>query len=111
MVALLIGCVMISFSAMPCFASQFVDEIEAVETDAKESQSLPGKVIPLKTDSRFLPVPIPISNPTVGTGLAVAGIYLHPKREGGTTGINHDHWSRRRRVNLGIWHFIAQTLT
>ena len=27
----------------------------------------------------WLPVPIPISNPTIGTGLEVALIYMHPK--------------------------------
>ena len=28
-----------------------------------------------------MPVPIPISNPTIGTGLAVAELYLHPQRQ------------------------------
>ena len=27
----------------------------------------------------WLPVPIPVSNPTIGTGLEVALIYMHPK--------------------------------
>ena len=38
-----------------------------------------GEVIPAK--GNFVAVPIPISNPTVGTGLQAALLYLHPKEE------------------------------
>ena len=71
------------------FASEFGDGVEQIERDAKESQSIPEKTVAgkvLKKDSRFLPVPIPISNPTVGTGLAIAGIYLHSRKEGDPEG-------------------------
>jgi hypothetical protein len=56
--------------------SEIGDEIEEVITDEEESSSF------FKKDWRFVPVPIPISNPTIGTGLVVAGLYLHPRREG-----------------------------
>jgi hypothetical protein len=32
-----------------------------------------------KSKGKWLPVPIPISNPTVGSGLQVALLYLHPQ--------------------------------
>ena len=30
-------------------------------------------------EGSWLPVPIPVSNPTIGTGLQVVLLYLHPK--------------------------------
>lgn len=58
------------------FASEVIEEIDEITTDAEEES---GSF--LKKDWRFVPVPIPISNPTIGTGLAVAGLYLHPQKE------------------------------
>ena len=86
--AVFVSVLFLCFGA-PSFASEFGDGLEQIERDAKESQSIPeksavGKV--LKKDSRFLPVPIPISNPTIGTGLAIAGIYLHSRKEGNPEG-------------------------
>jgi len=57
----------------------------------------------------FVPVPIPISNPTIGTGLALGLLYLHPEKQGisnpkpATSGIgvmytNTDSWF------TGIFH-------
>lgn len=34
-----------------------------------------------KKEHRFVPVPVPISNPTIGTGLAAALLYLWPQKE------------------------------
>ena len=64
------------FSVSSGLASEIGDEIEEVITDEEESLSI------FKKDWRFVPVPIPISNPTIGTGLAVAGFSLHPRKEG-----------------------------
>jgi hypothetical protein len=58
------------------FASEIGDEIQGTLQDEEEAGSV------FKKDWRFVPVPIPISDPTIGTGLAVAGLYLHPKKEG-----------------------------
>jgi hypothetical protein len=55
------------------------EEIHGVIQDEEEAETF------VKKDWRFLPVPIPISNPTIGTGLALAGLYLHPKKEGDET--------------------------
>ena len=38
-----------------------------------------AELIPAK--GNFVAVPIPISNPTVGTGLQAALLYLHPKKD------------------------------
>lgn len=55
-------------------------EIEKVIQDrmneAEESSGLSKK------DRRFVPVPIPVSNPNLDSGLALAGLYLHPQRKG-----------------------------
>jgi len=51
------------------------EELRAVTDDAEEGSNF------LKKDWRIVPVPIPISNPTIGTGLAGAVLYLHPKKE------------------------------
>ncbi len=59
-----------------CYATEFPSEVLEIGTDAEESRGL------YEEDRRFVPVPIPKSDPTIGTGLAVAGVYLHPKREG-----------------------------
>jgi len=80
----LVGSLVVFFLAMSCQAAQIENEFLEVEKTARDSQSLPRKV--LKNESRLLPVPIPISNPTVGAGLAVAGIYLHPQEQEDTTG-------------------------
>lgn len=60
---------------MPCLATNFGEKIEEVEKDAQGARTLPPKI--LKKESRIVFVPIPISNPTIGTGLALTGIYMH----------------------------------
>ena len=65
----------LSFVAAPCDASDILSEISSAKTDMEGSRGL------FKRDSRFVIVPIPKSDPTIGTGMALAGIYMHPKRE------------------------------
>lgn len=74
----LLPCILFGF-VMPCFAENFGDKIEKVKKDAQGSRTLPSKV--LKKESRVVFVPIPISNPTIGTGLAISGIYMHAGKE------------------------------
>ncbi len=66
---------MFFFAAAPCYASEILGEISSTERDMQESRGFS------KGDSRFVVVPIPKSDPTIGTGMALAGIYMHPKRE------------------------------
>ncbi len=48
--------------------------------DENKEDALQGaELIPAK--GNFVAVPIPISNPTVGTGLQAALLYLHPKKD------------------------------
>ena len=61
------------FAAAPCSGSEVLGEISRTERDVEESQSF------FKRDSRLAIVPIPKSDPTIGTGMALAGIYIHPK--------------------------------
>ncbi|MCJ7830584.1 MAG: hypothetical protein MUP74_04265 [Desulfobacterales bacterium] len=58
--------------------AEVADETHAI---AQRAQG-PGQA--MAEGRRFVTVPIPISDPSIGTGLAVAGIYLHPRREGDT---------------------------
>ena len=51
-----------------------ISEIQSSTTATKDTTQ---KI--LKKDSRIVPVVIPISNPTVGLGLAGAVLYMHPK--------------------------------
>ena len=51
------------------------DDIDQqVEDTQKGAELIPAK-------GNFVAVPIPISNPTVGTGLQAALLYLHPKKD------------------------------
>ncbi len=74
---LLLGCI-VSVHGGICHGSQIDEKIEEITTDSKEV----GKSF--KRESRVVVVPIPVSNPTIGTGLAVTALYLHPQiKEGG----------------------------
>jgi len=54
------------------------DEIEAVIEDEEDASKFLGK------EWNWAPVPSIISNPTLGTGLALALMYIHPQKEGET---------------------------
>jgi hypothetical protein len=60
--------------ATTAFASIEDDAIRQVD------QARDIKALAAKPKGTWLPVPIPISNPTLGTGLQAAILYLHPKR-------------------------------
>ena len=66
-------------TAQPCRAAEVVDEVHNLTRDLEEEAPRPRE-----EESRFVPVPIPIGNPTIGAGLAVAGLYMHPQQEGDT---------------------------
>ena len=57
------------------------DEIDAVIEDEEDTQE--GF---FSKDWNWAPVPSIISNPTLGTGLALALMYMHPRKEGDATG-------------------------
>jgi hypothetical protein len=67
---------------MPCYADEIVQEVDDIENNTADSSSL------FKKDLRLVPVPIPISNPTIGSGLALALMYLHQREEGDTSAPN-----------------------
>jgi len=52
------------------------DRVLEQTENAREIQSLQ-----IKPSGTWLPVPIPISNPTIGSGLQFALLYLHPKKD------------------------------
>jgi hypothetical protein len=66
---------------LPADASDLSAAVGA-NTDTVKTGIQHGKS--MMQDRRFVPVPIPISNPTLGTGLAVALLYLWPHKDDGT---------------------------
>jgi len=73
-----IGFSLFLFLATPGMAGEIDSQVEGIQSDAERLQSAPKKVV--GKDSRLVPGPIPISNPTIGTGLAAAILYLHPTK-------------------------------
>ena len=65
------------FMPLPAYASDLSSEVGAT-TDTVKAGGQHGKS--MLQDRRFVPVPIPISNPTLGTGLAAALLYLWPQK-------------------------------
>jgi len=61
-----------------CHASEVMEEVKSIRGDVEETKSF------FKRDSRFVLVPNPISDPTIGTGLALGVLYLHPQEEDNT---------------------------
>lgn len=74
---LLVGC-FAGVLGETCHGAEIDEKIEELTTDSKEV----GKSF--KREPRVVVVPIPISNPSIGTGLAVTALYLHPQKKEGT---------------------------
>ncbi len=73
MVYVLIGLVGLVFSGY-CSAAEVENRIEGINRDASVAKGY-------MQESKFVLVPIPVSNPTVGVGLTLAGIYLHGREQ------------------------------
>jgi hypothetical protein len=71
-------CLLLFIHRIPCLAGEIVSQVDELQSDTEDVKSASEKV--LGEDSRIVPIPIPISNPTIGTGLAAALLYLHPKK-------------------------------
>ena len=65
------------FLSTTVLAGELEKQITEIQTNAISIQSVAKKII--KKESRFVPVGIPISNPTIGQGLAAAILYMHPQ--------------------------------
>ncbi len=64
------------FLSTTVLAGELEKQITEIQTNAISIQSVAKKII--KKESRFVPVGIPVSNPTIGLGLAAAIVYMHP---------------------------------
>jgi hypothetical protein len=71
-----------SFPSGQGYASDILDQLSNTKNDVEESRNMF-----VKKKSRFVAVPIPKSDPTIGTGMALAGIYMHPQGEDDTTAL------------------------
>jgi hypothetical protein len=74
---LFIGCTLLYPKDLP---AKIDDEIGDVIEDEEEAGDL------FKKEMNWAPVPTIISDPTLGTGLALALMYLHPQKEGDDSG-------------------------
>jgi hypothetical protein len=59
-------------------AGEIESQVDEVQTDIEAVKSASKKLF--GKDARLVPIPIPISNPTIGTGLALTLLYLHPQK-------------------------------
>ena len=84
----------------------------AINTHAKELEDVVNKEVDTSKNSKsissgqFLAVPIPVSNPTIGSGLQFALLYLYPEREGDlnpTSGIGGMYTDTKSWV-AGLFH-------
>lgn len=71
------GCVLLMWSTLG-IAGEIDSQINKLQTDIERSRGVSRKVF--GKNARFVPIPIPISNPSIGTGLAVALLYMHPQK-------------------------------
>jgi len=65
------------FLSTTVFAGELENKIEEIQFNTTSTRSVSKKII--KKESRVVPVGIPISNPTIGQGLAAAILYMHPQ--------------------------------
>lgn len=64
--------------ALPLLA----DTKDTIQKRLDEGRELGNAVTSTENTGKWVLVPIPVSNPTIGTGLQAALLYLHPKKEG-----------------------------
>ncbi len=80
-IATVLTVAMVLFYVAPhCFAAPVNREIDSVVEDEEDAKGFFDK------EWNWAPVPAVISNPTLGTGLALALMYIHPQKEGDTSG-------------------------
>jgi len=65
------------FLTTTVLAGELENQVAEIQSNTRSTQSVSKKII--KKESRFVPVGIPISNPTIGQGLAAAILYMHPQ--------------------------------
>ena len=76
------------------------DEIAEISDRARNTSALSKK-----EQGAWLPVPIPISNPTIGTGLQAALLYLHPKNSTDSTIPNSTSGVAAMYTDSDSWFF------
>lgn len=59
-------------------AAERIERVDSINDDSIATRKA------IKKESGFVPVPVPIADPTVGYGLGVALLYLHPQRSNDT---------------------------
>jgi len=95
-----LGCALLAAQAGAAWADP-ESMTESVVTDAL------ARPTPADEKGNWIAVPIPVANPTVGNGLQLAVLYLHPKSSqdvpGATSGIGAMATDQKTRL-LGVFH-------
>lgn len=101
-------------------AGEIDAQVDEIQNDIEAGKSAPRKRF--GKDARLVPIPIPVSNPTIGTGLTLALVYLHPQKsenpdapttrtgvfgmytdsESWAVGAIHDGYYRNDRIRLRV---------
>ncbi len=69
--------IILFFLSTTATAGELEQQVKEIQSNTASGQSVFQKVT--TQESRFVPVALPISNPTIGQGLGVSILYLHPQ--------------------------------
>jgi outer membrane protein assembly factor BamA len=72
----LLTTIVVTLSSMPIISLAAIEDRVFEQRD----NAIEIKAFATKPKGNWLPVPIPVSNPTIGSGLQAALLYLHPKK-------------------------------
>ena len=94
----------LSIFSAPCHATRVNDVLNKTGEQRDAALDIHGQ-----EKGKWLPVPLPVSNPTIGSGLQAALLYLHPKNESNpespnaTSGIG-GMWTDTDSTVVGLFH-------
>lgn len=83
--------------------SAWADSKDPIQKRLDESRALGSAVTTTEKQGKWVIVPIPVSNPTIGTGLQAALLYLHPKKEGEASAPNATSGIGAMYTDTGSW--------
>lgn len=76
---------------------------DTIEKRLDESRDVGKSVAKDESKGRWVLVPIPVSNPTIGSGVEAALLYLHPKKEGQESSPNATSGIGAMYTDTGSW--------
>jgi len=83
-----------------CAIDAYSDQEDSLEERIEDSREGAAAV---SAEGNWVPVPIPVSNPTIGTGLQAVLMYLHPKKAGEESSPNATSGIAGMYTNTDSW--------